>query len=146
MRTKFLRLITAFRAVVLFMAIGFVGITKGYAYDFSAVCETGQTLYYNINGNNVTLTNPSSSGWSGYIMPTGTLVIPDNVTYNDVIYTVTSIKLQAFRGCSDLTSVIIPNSVQTINEHAFYECSGLQEITIGEGVTSIGQYAFTECP
>ncbi len=51
----------------------------------------------------------------------------------------------AFRGCSGLTSVTIPNSVTSIGEGAFYGCSGLTSITIPNSVTSIDIEAFKGC-
>lgn len=75
----------------------------------------------------------------------GDVVIPATVTYNNYQYSVTSIKYTAFSGCSELTSVSIPNSVTSIGEHAFYDCSGLTSITIPNSVTNIGFNAFQGC-
>ena len=58
---------------------------------------------------------------------------------------VTSIGYDAFYNCSGLTSVIIPNSVTSIGHGAFNECSGLTSVTIGNSVTSIGNFAFSGC-
>ena len=50
-----------------------------------------------------------------------------------------------FSGCSNLTSVTIPNTVKSIGERAFNGCSGLTSITIPNSVTSIGSSAFKAC-
>ena len=146
MKEKVLRLKTAFQAVMLILMLGSVGIMNVYAYDFSAVCSTGQTLYYTRNGSNVTVTAPSSSSWwDGYTKPTGELVIPGSVTYNNVEYIVTAIARNTFRGCNGLTSVTIGNTVTSIGEYAFYYCNGLTSISLGNSVVSIEDYTFESC-
>ena len=76
---------------------------------------------------------------------TGSVVIPESVTYNGTTYSVTSIGHYAFRDCSGLTSITIPNSVTSIGDEAFYGCSGLTSVTIPNSVTSIGNDAFRNC-
>ena len=71
----------------------------------------------------------------------GSVVIPEKVTYDSKEYSVTSIEYAAFRVCSGLTSVTIGNSVTSIGSNAFRGCSGLLSVTIGNSVTSIGSYA-----
>ncbi len=76
---------------------------------------------------------------------TGSVVISSTVTFDNVTYSVKSIGNSAFKGCSGLTSVTIPNSVKSIKWEAFYGCTGLTSITIPNSVTRIGGGAFKGC-
>ncbi|SCY77315.1 leucine-rich repeat protein [Alkaliphilus peptidifermentans] len=58
---------------------------------------------------------------------------------------VTTIGKEAFEKCENLISITIPDSVTSIGEYAFFRCSALQSITIPDNVTSIGQGAFSFC-
>ena len=51
----------------------------------------------------------------------------------------------AFRGCSGLASVKIPNSVTSIGEWSFDGCSGLTSILIPANVTNIYGNSFVSC-
>ena len=58
---------------------------------------------------------------------------------------VTSIGTQAFQNCLNLTNVTIGNGVANIGDHAFWDCSYLTSLFIPDNVTSIGDYAFACC-
>lgn len=51
----------------------------------------------------------------------------------------------AFKDCSGLTSITIPDGVTSIGNYAFRNCSGLTSITIPDSVRSIGSCAFCNC-
>ena len=143
------------KRLIMAAALCILSITQAWAYDFSVVVSSGQTLYFNINSNStsneVYITYPNSNAqytnecYSGYTKPTGNLIIPSSVTYNGITYSITSIGNHAFHNCTGLTSVNIPNSVTNIGYSPFYECSGLTSVTIPNSVTNIGDAAFYEC-
>ena len=120
---------------------------NAFAHDIAVANAQGKTIYYNFINNNteleVSYRGTSYDSFSNEY--NGTVVIPETVTYNEVTYRVTGIGGNAFRGCSGLTSVEIPNSVTSIGGFAFSGCSGLTSLTIGNSVTSIDNKAFQSC-
>ena len=66
-----------------------------------------------------------------------------NVTSVVIPNTITAIGKEAFFACH-LLSVTIPSSVTSIGDYAFLNCA-LPSVTIPTSVTSIGNYAFSMC-
>jgi hypothetical protein len=56
---------------------------------------------------------------------------------------ITEIGNSTFGGCSNLSSVGIPPSVQTIAWCAFQRCSSLSNVVLHEGLAKIDAYAFS---
>ena len=114
-----------------------------HAYDFAV-----SGIYYKIissTDKTVEVTYKSSSYSYYYSDYSGTIVIPNEVTYNSITYNVTSISEYAFVSCTGLTSITIPSSVTSIGSSAFCYCPGLTSVTIPSSVTSIGDDAFRNC-
>ena len=102
----------------------------------------GDTFTANNLKYKVTSESPKTVQLTGYVSkPTGTLEIP--ATMND--YSVTSIGTNAFRSCSGLKSVVLPDGLTSIGNGAFGYCYNMTSANIPDGVTSIGNNAFFDC-
>ncbi|MBQ2712247.1 MAG: leucine-rich repeat domain-containing protein [Clostridia bacterium] len=55
------------------------------------------------------------------------------------------LEYHVFSYCSNLKTLVIPNTVKIIRERAFYACSSLTEITIPDSVTTVERDAFGFC-
>ena len=71
--------------------------------------------------------------------------IPSTITFENVECDVTTIKFGSFLGCSDITSVKIPNSITSIEGKAFYNCYSIESIVIPNSITSIEDETFWAC-
>ena len=67
--------------------------------------------------------------------------IPEKINKKSV----TRIGNLAFKNCTKITSIAMPDSVVYIGRSAFYNCTSLKSITIPDGVKEIGYAAFSEC-
>lgn len=121
----------------------------------AALAETIDGITYTLNTSTSTATVTNT--------PSGSVVIPATVTYNNRKYNVTavtgvnsgvtSVEIPegvtsigtAFRQKTALTSIVIPSTVQRIENNAFNSCSLLISVTLSEGLTYIGDNAFGSC-
>ena len=88
---------------------------------------------YELSGNEMTIT-----GYTG----TATKVIIDSTyTIDGVEYTVVEIGASAFETNTEITSVVIPETVKTIGDYAFYDCTALTDVTIYSTDVEIGEVA-----
>lgn len=144
------------RLFISFIIIFFAA--TAYAYDFSAVSPSGQTLYYNITSDTtVAVTYPRyyreqlsynsyrEYYYYGYSQPAGSVQIPGIVNNGNTTYIVTEIGDFAFYQCSELTEVTMSESITDIGSSSFYKCTGILHIGFPEFLHSIGGYAFRDC-
>ena len=75
---------------------------------------------------------------------TGDIVIPESIEKDGITYTVTSIKSYAFSN-SQITSVIIPNSIVIIDNGVFNGCYFLNSVSLPNTITKIGKSSFSYC-
>ena len=125
---------------------------------FTDTADGYRFIYYGTNGylvgyygETTDITLPESfTAYNGTIVNTYEIyqyAFYGNTALTSVVIpdSVESIENDAFSGCSGLTSVTIPNSVPSIGSSAFRDCTGLTSVTIPDSVTSIGDWAFSGC-
>lgn len=95
--------------IVLLLLIG----QQAFSYDFEV-----NGIYYGYDSNNQTayVTYNYSQKY------TGDVKIPTSISYNGKTIKVTAIGERAFLNCTELTSIIIPNTIKEIREYAFEGC------------------------
>lgn len=146
-------------------------ITGGYKIDFGAFkdcdgienitlpfvgeskdCETNKHFGYIFGARYYSDNNESVPASLKAVTVTDGTVIGDNafrccsgLTGITIPDTVTGIGGYSFYGCSALTSITIPDGVTSIGNEAFHFCSALENINIPSGVTSIAYMAFSNC-
>lgn len=110
---------------------------------FSAVNSDGVTLYYaSTDGKSAILVSSTT-----YKNIEGRLIIPNEVMYDGVTYSVTEIGRQVFQYCNKLRDVTIGDNVTTIGRAAFAWCSnsgmGITNVTFGNSLRIIEESAFS---
>ncbi len=104
----------------------FVDATSGLRFEVTAVGEA----------NTVKVTDNNYTGTS--------YIVPDTVKYLDVDFAVTEIGYRAFKSCSALQSIDLPNVTKILGE-AFFDCTSLSTITLPASLTTIGIGTFSGC-
>ena len=102
-------------------------------------------IYYDIteysDGSAVALVanNGSENTYSGFVS------IPATIYYNNKDVTVTGVGYRAFKNCTGLTGVSIPEGATMLLNEAFAGCTGLTVITLPSTMYSIYNNAFVGC-
>ena len=137
---KFVLIITAIVAINL-------SVIAQANFDFSATCESGQTLYYKITdveAQEVALVPPTSGGWGSYPRPQGNVIFPETVEHDGTTYDIVAIGDSTFYNCSGITgSIVLPDNIRTIGRVAFYGCYGVTgSLTLPQNLETLGWGAF----
>ena len=72
------------------------------------------------------------AGWSGAAAPKGDVIVAAFVVSGADEYTVTSIADEAFKGCGEIESIVLPDSLEKLGKDAFKDCASLLRIEIGD--------------
>lgn len=134
------------RKLLLLLAVA-TASTAASAHQFK-VLNKGKIIYYNIVSEGNLTAEVTYSGNSYDVVANEyaeSIVIPEKVTQMGKTYSVIGISKDAFRNCSRVRSVTIPESVKTIGEGAFKGCSGLQTIKLPNGINEINESVFEDC-
>ena len=94
-----------------------------------------------------TTTAPASATVAKYgdVLYSGDIVIPEIITYEGVDYTVVATAANSFLDCTELTSLVLPNTCVTIGRNSFKGCTALTVSPIPATVTSVGNGVFNGC-
>ena len=131
------------KSLLLTICVMMTGISS-FARDFSYTYEGQNITYAVIDEDAKTCMVKIGCSEDGNKV-SGDLILPSNPKDGNTKFNLIEIGEQAFNWCTGLTSIVIPNSVQTIGYRAFYNCSGLPSIVIPNSVSTIGNGAFAYC-
>ena len=68
-----------------------------------------------------------------------------SVAYVELFPSITTIGAEAFRNCTNITALTLPESLTTIGAGAFRGCTGITELTLPASLTSVGEGALDGC-
>lgn len=108
---------------------------KMAAYDFQA-----GDYFYDI----VSLPDLTCKIAAGDAKYAGEIIVPASVSFNGRTLAVTGVGASAFANCDQLTKVTLPSSVRFIEASAF-AYSSLSSVKLPEGLETIGDEAFKAC-
>ena len=140
---------TPIKNATLFVPIGCKDVYANAYYwkDFKEIIEiNGQGFRFTRDGIAYEITNADdmevmvcSADYSGDI------TIPEIVEFNDGMYVVLGINDEAFKNCTQLTSISIPRFITSIGNEVFSGCTALRTVKLPDDLTTIGNRSFYNC-
>ena len=119
-------------------------ITAGNIYIMFADPEVQRVLLANNIGDGIGVTVAQAA-----LANLGTIFQNNTTaqTFNELYYFtgLTTIPMNAFNGCTSLTSVVLPNTCTQVNKAAFSGCSSLTTVRGLSNVTLFAQECFRQC-
>ena len=130
-----------------------IGVNPFCATPITSLTVAAENTVYRSESNTIIRKedNLLVSGCKNSIIPQGVEIIGENAFYNRALTSViipdsvNTIKKQAFDSCGSITALTIGTGVETIEDYAFRECTKLSSITIPNSVKSIGAGVFYRC-
>jgi hypothetical protein len=118
-------------------AIDLFGANKNHSFNRSNTCTLcGETLDYV----DYVITAPMFIDHT-----TGLCDIPSTFEEKGVTYKIIGIANGAYKGCEDIKTVQMKDSIISIDKYAFSECENLSTIALSENLKYIGDGAFSYC-
>ena len=120
-----------------------IGTTEGVIYDLSSDGTYAEVIGYEGKSTRVIIADT----YKGVPVKSlfGNVFKNSNITSIIIPDSVTTIGNRVFYGCTSLTSVTIPDGVTSIGSGAFYGCTSLTSVTIPDGVIIIDSETFKGC-
>lgn len=127
------------KARILFILFSMLVSLASKAYDFKYTFN-GQSINYTIikDTKNCVVSSGKASGYIPGTKVEGDVEIPELVYYNDEAYKVVGIDRYAFVYCEDLTSLIVPKTINFIGKFALLGCWGLKTLIIEDSEAALG--------
>ena len=123
-----------FKTLLVLSLMFFASILQAQTFEIDGI-------HYKITDKEEKVAEVSSAYPSKY---SGDIIIPENVSYNNVTYTVKFINY-TFTENKEITSITLPSSIECINNRAFENCINLKQITLPDGIKKIETQAFYGC-